>query len=820
MGVLSSSFGLDLFSHADNGFYRSCITTGSKEQLRREINHPQNWVRSNSVVWPSSFPTFTVTSSPEPWPGTLLADGCISFIAYQMDDPDRIAFILLEDVVAGTRIRFTDQGWSGGRFYAVPAEEGCIWTADSALSAGTVVEINHGSINGLFVSHGSLCGNLNALNNTSGETGDQVIAYQGNVNAPVFLTGLSSREWSSTAQGASNEDRSLIPNTLSQGASALGFSSHQDNGYYSGAVVSGTSSQLATAFSNSSNWTRSNNVNWPGNLPSIIVTQSSGCCVVATPAFSFTTNCLDTSVAFVNTTSAADANTSFAWDIDGDGITDYTNNGNFTHTYPGPGTYMVKLKTSRGGCTDSSTQTVVVGVAPAQPSITPSGSLTLCDGESVTLSASPGFPIYTWSNGATTQSINVNQAGTYTLTVTNVDGCESPANSATVVVGTTLPTPLITTTGPTSFCDGDSVELFAPAGLPGYLWSTGDTTQSIVVKDAGSFFVYAISTQGCQSDSAVINVNVTPTPLAPTIIASGPVEFCEGGSVQLLANAAVNNYTWSNGSSTSSITVSTSGTYSVFVTSSAGCLSESVDTTIVVYPNPTKPFLNILGSDSICEGDSVTIFGPAGADTYQWSTNDTTPSIVVGSSGTYSLTVVSAFGCSSPPADTLINVLPTPPSPTINQNGNILSSLDPADSYAWFLNGTPVGPDSSSIDAALYGSGLYTLQLSNGPCVSPLSEAQDITVTQLSSLAGVSAWKAHPNPASAQVSIAGEFPGSISLHWLLVNSLGQLVLSGESESQIGAYAFTLSVSDLPSGVYHLRLVSDTQISNLPIWVAH
>ena len=91
-----------------------------------------------------------------------------------------------------------------------------------------------------------------------------------------------------------------------------------------------------------------------------------------------------------------------------------------TFTVSAPGTYYTTITTS-GGCT--LTDTVVVGIGSI-PVVDAGSSQNICDGQSVTLNAGPGFNSYTWSTGDTTPGIIVNQTGTYTLTVTNNDGCQ------------------------------------------------------------------------------------------------------------------------------------------------------------------------------------------------------------------------------------------------------------------------------------------------------------------------------------------------------------------------------------------------------------
>jgi hypothetical protein len=140
--------------------------------------------------------------------------------------------------------------------------------------------------------------------------------------------------------------------------------------------------------------------------------------------------------------------------------------------------------------------------------ITPSGSTTFCEGGSVTLTASAGAS-YLWSNGATTQSIVATTAGSYSVTVTNTQGCSS-TSAATIVTVNPLPTAVITANGPTTLCSGGSVILTASEGSS-YLWSNGATTQSINVSSTGSYFV-TVTTNGCSTTSSATNVTVNTAP--------------------------------------------------------------------------------------------------------------------------------------------------------------------------------------------------------------------------------------------------------------------------------------------------------------------
>ncbi|MBI4646635.1 MAG: hypothetical protein HY738_08615, partial [Bacteroidia bacterium] len=141
------------------------------------------------------------------------------------------------------------------------------------------------------------------------------------------------------------------------------------------------------------------------------------------------------------------------------------------------GSFSVQV-TDGNGCTSASSSlaSVTVNNLPSAPTITPNGSVAICQGSSVALSV-PVNSGYLWSTGATTQSINATAAGSYTVQITDANGCTSASSSPVTVTVNSLPaTPSITPGGTTTFCQGGSVTLTASVGN-GYIWSTGATIQ-------------------------------------------------------------------------------------------------------------------------------------------------------------------------------------------------------------------------------------------------------------------------------------------------------------------------------------------------------
>lgn len=290
------------------------------------------------------------------------------------------------------------------------------------------------------------------------------------------------------------------------------------------------------------------------------------------------------------------------------------------------GNYSVIVTDVCGSDTVSQSTTVLPLPTAA---IVASGPTTFCAGDSVLLTASGGNT-YLWSTGATTASIYVSAAGTYTVTSTNA--CGSAAATQTIT-NSPLPVASISASGPTTFCPGGNVTLTASGGGT-YLWSNSNTTSSITVNSAGLYIVAVTNT--CGTDTAQINVTLLPLPVAG-ISASGPLSFCEGNTIQLSATGGT-SYQWSTGSSSSSITVDTAGTFSVIATNACGSDTTQVSTSIL--PLPTA---QVSGNTVICPGET-TVLSATGSGTFTWNTGATSSSIATAIPGTYFVVATNACG--------------------------------------------------------------------------------------------------------------------------------------------------------------------------------
>lgn len=187
-------------------------------------------------------------------------------------------------------------------------------------------------------------------------------------------------------------------------------------------------------------------------------------------------------------------------------------NGVFTPAFAGAGTHTVTYTYTNGsGCSNSAQIQIEVSPAPVV-TITSSnnGALELCVGQTMTLTATPGFGSYTWNTGSNTQSITVNAGGQYSVVVTNSNGCSATSAIANVTVQPN-PAPVATALGPVNFCEGETVVLSTAANQGTYVWAlTNGTNPTTVVTESGDYFVTVTNAFGCTGVSNSITVDVTP----------------------------------------------------------------------------------------------------------------------------------------------------------------------------------------------------------------------------------------------------------------------------------------------------------------------
>lgn len=335
----------------------------------------------------------------------------------------------------------------------------------------------------------------------------------------------------------------------------------------------------------------------------------------------------------------------------------------------------------------------------------------ICVGENLILSANGSSPNYTWSTGATTNTVSVSPPSNSSFVVSGnslFSGCN---NSAGIVISVNQSTPtLVLSSNTNSMCVGATVQITS-TGANTYTWSTGAVSNSIVASPnlTTTYSVIGTNSVNCSS-TQTISISVNPTPTIS--INSGSI--CSGSNYTLIPSGGV-TYTYSSGSAT--VAPNISSTYTVYGSDALGCYSSAISS-ITVSPSPTIS----VNSGSICIGDSFTIT-PSGAISYTYSSIN--PIITPSITNTYTITGEDAVGCIGSVVNSItVNSLPNLSISSTNSvciNSSATINASGASTYTW-----NTGIASTSITISPIVNTTYTV---TGTDANNCSNSQTVIIT-------------------------------------------------------------------------------------------
>ncbi|MEM9022418.1 MAG: SprB repeat-containing protein, partial [Bacteroidota bacterium] len=268
-----------------------------------------------------------------------------------------------------------------------------------------------------------------------------------------------------------------------------------------------------------------------------------------------------------------------------------------------------------------------------------------------TASASGGTMPYTyaWANGATTASITGVLPGTYTITVTDNNGCTG-TDVTTIFAGPSATVSVDSTVSCFGFSDGGASATVVGGTMPyTYLWSNAATIASVTGVTTGTYTVTVTDAGGLTSSNSVFISE--PTAINGTITSSTDIS-CNGGadgSITASASGGTGSYTyaWSNGTTAATNSGVMAGTYTVTVTDANGCTD--VENETLTEPGAVTAS-TVVDSNVTCNGflnGGATASGSGGTMpyTYVWSNAATTASITGVAAGTYTVSITDNNGC-------------------------------------------------------------------------------------------------------------------------------------------------------------------------------
>ncbi|MGD1843937.1 MAG: T9SS type A sorting domain-containing protein [Salibacteraceae bacterium] len=264
---------------------------------------------------------------------------------------------------------------------------------------------------------------------------------------------------------------------------------------------------------------------------------------------------------------------------------------------------------SDGICSDSTETTVTVNLLPV---INLGPDTSLCQGNALTLDPGPLYPAYAWSTGASTQTISVASVGTYSVTVTDINGCFI---ADTLSVNAVLPNVQASLGNDTSLCPGDSIVLNPGQNWTSYLWSNGSSGSTLTAAN-GTYSVTVSATGLCPGSASI---NLSEYPVLPFSLGNDTTA-CD--SVILDAGNQFAQYAWSSGENSASITATSTNIYTITVTDANGC-TQTDQRTVTLTGSPDVD----LGFDKLAclegQGELLNATVPGTGITYLWQDGST-----------------------------------------------------------------------------------------------------------------------------------------------------------------------------------------------------
>lgn len=381
----------------------------------------------------------------------------------------------------------------------------------------------------------------------------------------------------------------------------------------------------------------------------------------------------------------------------------------------------------------------------------------------------------------------------------------------------------------TTLCAGIGKTIGIPSGATGgtppytYSWSpvTGlanpAAPSTVATPTVTTDYILTVTDALGNIAKDTATITVIPSPPTPTIIGNDTT-ICQGDTVTLTSNTLNNDgYYWYNGNlNLGSTTVpffkaTEAGNYILRLRNNATtCYSlPSLPVSVQVRTRPATPTITPSGPTNFCQGGSVAL-ASSSASGYVWSTGAITQSITTNTSGSYTVQIKDANGCKSLPSLPTVTVAkPLPPTPTIAQVGNTLTS-SAATGNQWYLNGNPLqGATGQTYTYTTGGNYTVTVTASNG-CSSSSAILTALRMANTDLGNGVNFYhRVAPNPVNggSAAILQYQLTAAAEVGIFITDRFGQqvLLLVAPQQQAAGMYNFAIGnqLQVLANGLYYV-----------------
>lgn len=448
---------------------------------------------------------------------------------------------------------------------------------------------------------------------------------------------------------------------------------------------------------------------------------------------------------------------------------------------------------------------------------------------SIDITVTGGTPPYSylWNDGVTTEDRKDLSPGTYSVIVTDANGCSSGAEftikepECHLQIGGTKEDVSCNGTG------NGSIDVTATGGngTVTYLWNDGATTEDRTGLAPGTYSVTSTDATNCtaQASFSIIEpdaLGVNGTPVDVTVVSGNDGSI----DITVTGGTAPYSYLWNDGVTTEDRTGLSAGTYSVTITDAHGC---QTSTQFTIHEPSCNISVTCKATNVTCFGGNngaidITVTGATGNVTYQWSNGATTEDLLGLTAGTYTVTVTDSKGCSitksikvTQPKKLRLTVVKT--SISSNTTCDATATLTASGGKAPYTYTWKDGFVGSYRDHLCMGVYYVTVTDKNGcsicvkiiiPCLDNVAKA-GTTSSDVSVITGHFDFSAavSPNPTKGLVKLTVNADASSNAVIRVYDINGKAVFNTNISLVKGINYKEINLSSVPKGIYQLQVIA-------------